>query len=231
MNDPTDIIGNAPEHVYDALAYKLRQEGNSAASQAELNRQAISLSKIDLRLKKNLESHTFSADEFYHVFRFFGPVSDTSMSLLMERFTHWHRIAESPINAELVIYSPGGNIVSGNVIYDFLQEFKSWGHHLTTTAFGYAASMGGIVLQAGDERRMGSEAWILIHEGADGAIGTVGEIEDKVAWSKGLRKRLSAILAERSTFTQRQIENKWKRTDWWINSADALKYGFIDKIV
>ena len=230
--------GDTPEYVHKALAAKYgaeadraTAEANKSQAEAELNQLAVELTTFDLESKRRMEESVLALDEFHHVFRFHAPVTDSSVEKIMDRFTHWHRISDEPLNVKLQIYSPGGGIVSGNALFDFLQEWKGYGHHLTTVSRGYAASMGGIILQAGHVRQMGKESWMLIHEGSGGAQGSVGEIEDTVEWHKKMVKRFAEILAERSTMTVKQIERKWHRTDWWLDAQEALDLKLIDEIV
>ena len=50
-----------------------------------------------------------------------------------------------------------------------------------------AASMAGILLQAGDTRWVGHQAWVMIHRAAFGAWGKTHEIEDEVEFVKELK--------------------------------------------
>jgi ATP-dependent protease ClpP protease subunit len=93
-----------------------------------------------------------------------------------------------------------------------------------------AASMAGILLQAGDERVMGKETWVLLHEASFLAAGKIGEVDDTVEWVKKVQKRILAIFAGRSNLSRSQIERRWKRKDWWLSSTDCLKHGFVDKV-
>ena len=93
-----------------------------------------------------------------------------------------------------------------------------------------AASMAGILLQSGNKRVIGQNAYILIHEVSDVAAGTTSEIEDELKLTKRLQKRLVGILAERSTMSEQQIEKKWKKNDWWLDANEAVELGFADEI-
>lgn len=104
------------------------------------------------------------------------------------------------------------------------------GHHLTTRTVGMAASMGGVLLQAGDWRVMAPESFLLVHEIAAGAVGKIGEIEDEMKLLQKMSERILAIYASRSTLTAKAIATKWKRTDWWLNATEALELGLVDEI-
>src|SRR5574341_658348 len=115
-------------------------------------------------------------------------------------------------------------------LWDFLLELRQRGHKLTTVARGYAASMAGILLQAGDERVIGPESWLLIHEASFGVVGSYGEVEDRVEWVKKIQARILDIFASRSKLSRSQIKRRWHRKDWWLDSDEALKLGFVDRI-
>lgn len=130
----------------------------------------------------------------------------------------------------IIFNSPGGAVIDGLALYDFIDDLKEKGVQVTTIARGMAASMGGVLLQAGNKRIVGKNAHVLIHEVSKGSIGKVSEIEDDIKFAKKLQERLVDILAERSTMTTNQIKNKWKRKDWWLGADECVKFGFADEI-
>ena len=115
-------------------------------------------------------------------------------------------------------------------IFDHIQDLRANGHHVTVKVRGMAASMGGILLQAGDMRCVGPEALVLIHAVSSGAIGEVNQMEDRVAFTKLLWEKLSKILAKRSSMTAEQIREKAYKFDWWLEAEEAVKLGFADAI-
>ena len=134
------------------------------------------------------------------------------------------------VDIEISFNSPGGEIISGMAMFDFIQELRGKGHFVTTSTRGMAASMAGILLQAGEHRVMARQSWLLIHEASFGASGSMGSVEDTVDWVKRIQKRIVQIFAERSNVTATFINKNWKRKDWWISSEEALKWGFVDAI-
>jgi ATP-dependent protease ClpP protease subunit len=93
-----------------------------------------------------------------------------------------------------------------------------------------AASMAGILLQAGHQRIMGRESWLMIHEASFSASGKTGDVEDTVEWVKAMQERILNIFATRSKMTKSALKRKWTRKNWWISSDEALKLGFVDEI-
>lgn len=131
----------------------------------------------------------------------------------------------------VVLNSPGGLVTQGLALYDFLCKLRADGHFLTVEVLGQAASMGGILLQAGDKRVIGPSARVLIHEVSAGTSGNVQKMDDDVALFKGNWEKLSEILAYRSVLTARQVRNRAFRKDWWLSAKEALELGFVDEIL
>lgn len=198
---------------------------------AECRNQRAQARKWELDSEYHLrdDRDTLASDDQHHVYPFMGEVSKDSARACIAKLTKWSRRDEA-CDMTLVFNSPGGSVIDGLALYDCITELKGKGHKVTTVARGYAASMGGILLQAGDERIIGANAHVLIHEISSGAIGKFSEIKDEVAFLTRLQDRCVNILAERSTMTARQIKRKWDRTDWWLDADETVKLGFADRI-
>jgi ATP-dependent protease ClpP protease subunit len=90
-------------------------------------------------------------------------------------------------------------------------------------------NLGAVLLQAGDRRIVGANAFLMLHEVSNGVGGKVSELEESVELSKRLQKRLLAILAERSTLGVAQIQRRWARRDWWLDADETVSLGFADE--
>lgn len=131
---------------------------------------------------------------------------------------------------KIIFNSPGGSVFEGLALYDYIQETRESGTRVDTMALGMAASMGGVLLQAGETRTMSRHSYLLIHEVSAGAMGNVSELEDELKFTKRLQDRLLSILSERASMTKQQIARKWKKTDWWLDAQEALALGFCDEV-
>lgn len=181
-----------------------------------------------LRARRETVAWDASADE-HRIYNFFGAVDGSTCMAAQDVLGNWARRGGGEFT--VVFNSPGGSVIHGLALFDFLENIKvEYDVHLTTIARGMAASMGGILLQAGDHRIIGSNAHVLIHEVSSIGFGKISEIEDELAFMRKLQGRCSAILASKSTMTQKQIENKWKKKDWWLDADEAVELGFADEI-
>jgi ATP-dependent Clp protease protease subunit len=163
-------------------------------------------------------------------YTFYTEVSQESVRECMHELGQWSR-RDPGAAITLTFNSPGGSVLDGFALFDFLRQLRSMGHHLTTVALGRAASMGAVLLQAGDRRVMGQNAFLLIHEVSNLSSGKVSELEDSVEFSRRLQKRLVAILADRSSLTGPQIQRRWARKEWWLDAEEAVALGLADAVL
>lgn len=163
------------------------------------------------------------------IYSFTTAVGRESSEYCMNTIGQWYR--EKPEKEiEIVFNSPGGSVIDGLALFDFIKELQNAGAVINTVSLGYAASMAGVLLQAGSKRTMGRHAFLLIHEISSGAIGNINKLEDEVKFCKRIQDQLLDILAERASLSKRQISSKWKRQDWWLDATEALELGFCDEI-
>ena len=196
----------------------------TAAKERLLNAEA---EEVEMRLAQKR-----SQADLAGVYNFVGSVTEKAAKDCIEALDSWSR-RDPGLDMTIVLNTPGGDVIDGLALYDFivtdLREVR--GHSVNTVTRGYAASMGGILLQAGDERLIGANAHLLIHEVSRSAgLEKLAELEDVVEFSKRLQNRLVAILAERSTMSIKEIKRKWTRHDWWLSAEETVEFGFADAI-
>lgn len=130
----------------------------------------------------------------------------------------------------LYINSPGGEVREGLAIYDVMNMIKS---DIKTICIGRCASMASILLINGTKgkRYILPNAEIMIHEVSSVCIGKVGEMQDKVKYTKRLNDRLYRIITKSTKKSFKEIKKITYNKDNWMNANEALKYGFVDNIL
>lgn len=217
------------EKLAKARASQLAAQAEEQLATAENIRLATQMATIDFHAKQRSEKDELAKNRHHKVYIFDEVVREGSVSTCMEQLTKWAR-TDPGCAMEIVFNSPGGSIIDGMALFDFIRMLRAQGHNITTSALGMAASMAGILLQAGDKRVMGKEAWLLIHEASFMALGKTGEVEDTFEWIKRIQDRILDIFSERSKMSRSQIKKRWTRKDWWISSDEALEFGFVDEV-
>ena len=156
----------------------------------------------------------------------------SSAVLLADEMRAWARLkANEGKTITLNIYSPGGSVLHGLVLYDTLRALSSQGHAIITHARGYAASMGSLIFLAGDTRLIGAEALVMFHSLSAGTGGSLHDMEDDVAFFKRLNTRLDGIITSRTKVTKKQLAEQTKKRDWWLDSKEALSLGVAHEIL
>jgi ATP-dependent Clp endopeptidase proteolytic subunit ClpP len=215
---------------YAASARKAAAEAEAAEHEAEVKK----LDRDRAVEKREREKH---ADDYGHrVYEFTGSVDAGSVKTCMKALSSWHR-AYPEEAMEIVFFSPGGAVFPGMQLFDHIQWLKAEGHHVTTTATGYAASMGGILIQAGTKRVMTTESWLMVHEVASGASGKTSDIEDEVEFMKRIQARVLQIFADRAAGTNRpkaitkaRLKRLSTRKDCWLSSMECFDFGLVDEV-
>lgn len=192
--------------------------------------------EIALETAERNRKRTSWADGYEDRSYLFGDaVATASVTKCMSQLAQWHR--ENPeCEIEVIFDSPGGSVVDGLHLYDYLIDLQAT-HRIVTRTRGMAASMAGILLQAGTTRVMGPQASLMIHEASFGASGKMGDVEDTVEWVKKVQERILQIFADRSAtsgaekpLSKTQLRNRWRRKNWWLDADEALKFGLVDEV-
>lgn len=204
---------------------------NTALDEANvrLANERARLVSLEADALERTKKEVLSSAQYSGIYTFYTSVTSESVKTAMRDLGAWSR-QDPKQTFRIVFNSPGGSVIDGFALFDFIKELQENGHRIETVALGYAASMGGILLQAGDERIMGKNAFMLIHEISSFSAGKFSEMEDELKFIKQLQDKALDILAAKSQLTKAQIRLKWKKLDWWFPAETALELGFVDKI-
>lgn len=130
----------------------------------------------------------------------------------------------------LYINSPGGSVCDGLAIYDIMMHIKS---PVWTFCVGLAASMGSILLMAGEKghRYAFENSEIMIHQPL-GAIGMnqVSQIERRAENLINIKNKMNKIISKHTGQKLAKVEKDTDR-DYFLSAEDSLKYGIIDQIL
>ncbi len=134
---------------------------------------------------------------------------------------------DKPIN--MYINSPGGSVTAGLAIYDTMQFVRT---PVETLCVGQAASMGAVLLCAGEKGRRYAlpHARVMIHQPHGGAEGQAADIEIQVREALRQRELVNEILARHTGQNIKKIEKDTDR-DNFMTAQQALDFGIVDSIL
>jgi ATP-dependent Clp protease protease subunit len=157
-----------------------------------------------------------------------GPVNEVTANLIVAQLLFLE--SENP-DKDIFFYinSPGGSVSAGLAIYDTMQFIKP---DVSTLCVGHAASMGALLLAAGDpEKRFClPNSRVMIHQPSGGFSGQATDIEIHAKEVLYLRERLNEILAKHTKQPIETIRRDTER-DFFMGAPDAVKYGIVDKVL
>ena len=129
----------------------------------------------------------------------------------------------------MYINSPGGSVTAGLAILDTMRMIKC---PVSTYCVGQAASMGAILLAAGEKGRRHAlpHSRIMIHQPWGGAQGKASDIEITAREILRLKDILNGILAESSGKKLEDVAHDTDR-DYFMSAEDAKNWGIVDKVL
>jgi ATP-dependent Clp protease protease subunit len=157
-----------------------------------------------------------------------GPIEDHVSSLICAQLLFLE--SENPKkDISFYINSPGGIVTSGLAIYDTMQYIRPG---VSTVCIGQAASMGSLLLAAGQKGKRYAlpNSRIMVHQPSGGAQGQATDIEIQAREILALRQRLNNIYVEHTGQELEKVEQALER-DKYMTPEEAKDFGLIDEVV
>ncbi|MEM1431444.1 MAG: ATP-dependent Clp protease proteolytic subunit [Pseudomonadota bacterium] len=157
-----------------------------------------------------------------------GPVHDGMSQLVVAQLLHLE--ADNP-SKEISMYinSPGGVVTSGLSIYDTMQYIKP---KVSTLVVGQAASMGSLLLTAGEKGMRFSlpNSRVMVHQPSGGYQGQATDIMIHAKETQKLKDRLNEIYVKHTGNDFDAVVETLER-DNFMSPEEAKDWGLIDEIV
>src|SRR3954463_3357999 len=157
-----------------------------------------------------------------------GPVTEVTANLIVAQLLFLE--SENP-DKDIFFYinSPGGSVSAGLAVYDTMQFIKP---DVSTLCVGQAASMGALLLAAGDKGKRFAlpNSRVMIPQPMGGFQGQASDVEIHAKEILFLRGRLNDILVKHTGKSLEVIQRDTDR-DFFMGAEDAVKYGIVDKVL
>ncbi|RME76549.1 MAG: ATP-dependent Clp protease proteolytic subunit [Chloroflexi bacterium] len=156
------------------------------------------------------------------------PINDQVANLIVAQLLYLNR--EDPEQEiQMYINSPGGAIYPGLAIYDTMQQIQA---PVSTFAVGWTASMGTVLLAAGEPGRRYAlpHATIHMHPAGGGAHGYTPDVEIQYKELKRMQDLLHGILSRHTGQPVERIAEDFER-DRFMDAHGAKEYGLVDEIL
>jgi len=157
-----------------------------------------------------------------------GPMEDHVASLICAQLLYLE--SENP-SKDIAFYinSPGGVVTSGLSVYDTMRYIKP---HVSTVCLGQAASMGSLLLCAGEKGKRFAlpNARIMVHQPSGGFQGQATDIEIHAQEILRVRHRLNEVYVEHTGQPIDKVREALER-DNFMSPEEAKEFGLIDEVV
>jgi ATP-dependent Clp protease protease subunit len=157
-----------------------------------------------------------------------GPVHDQVSTLIIAQLLFLE--AENP-KKEIAFYinSPGGSVSAGLAMYDTMKYIRP---AVSTMCVGMAASMGSLLLTAGEKDMRFSlpNSRIMVHQPSGGFQGQASDIERHAQDIIKIKRRLNEIYVHHTGQSYETIEKTLDR-DHFMDPEEAVSFGLIDKVL
>ncbi len=157
-----------------------------------------------------------------------GPMEDHVASLICAQLLYLE--SENP-SKDIAFYinSPGGVVTSGLSVYDTMRYIKP---HVSTVCLGQAASMGSLLLCAGEKGKRFAlpNARIMVHQPSGGFQGQATDIEIHAQEILRVRHRLNEVYVEHTGQAIDRVQEALER-DNFMSPEEAKDFGLIDEVV
>ncbi len=130
---------------------------------------------------------------------------------------------------QLMINSPGGDVIAGLAIYDMMQNSPC---EIRTVCMGQACSMGAILLVAGTKgcRSVLPNSRVLLHQPWGGLQGQVTDMGIHFQDILSMKDKLLNILVKH-TGQSREILAEHTERDYILYAEAAKNYGVVDEVM
>lgn len=133
-------------------------------------------------------------------------------------------IGNKEINVK--INSPGGDMFEGIAIYNLLRAHPA---KVTVEVLGWAASAASIIAMAGDEIRMGTGTFMMVHNAWGVVVGNRHDMVEASGMFEGFDAAIADIYEARTGMKRAQIE-KLMDAETFMGPSEAVKNGFADVV-
>lgn len=160
---------------------------------------------------------------------FLGTVVDDNVSNLIIAQMLFLEADDPDRDINLYINSPGGSVTAGLAIYDTMQFIKP---NVATICVGQAASMGAVLLAAGEKGKRSAlpHSRIMIHQPLGGSQGQASDIEIYTKEILTLRDKINQILHKHTGQAMDKIVRDCDR-NYFMSGDEAKEYRLVDEVI
>jgi ATP-dependent Clp protease protease subunit len=156
------------------------------------------------------------------------PISDQVANVIVAQLLFLER--EDPEKEiSLYINCPGGEIYPGLAVYDTMQLIRA---PISTIAVGWTASLGTVLLAAGNKGKRYAlpHATIHMHPAGGAARGYAPDVRIQLNELLRVEDLIKNLLAQHTGQSLERLTQDFDR-DYFMNAREAVEYGIVDEVL
>lgn len=163
---------------------------------------------------KKDEAHVYLYDEISDWFGISAEQFVKDLAEITSKTIHLH------------VNSPGGSVFDGTAIYNALKQHSA---KIISHVDGLAASIASVIIMAGDEVRMGDNAFLMIHEPWSIVLGSAEDLRKEADLLDKVSGTIAKTYMDKTGKDESEIKDLMSE-ETWFTAEEALEAGFIDFI-
>lgn len=128
------------------------------------------------------------------------------------------------------VNTPGGDVFAGLAMYNMLRDHAGKGNKVVTRNMGVAASMGSVLMLAGDVREAHKNTMVMTHNTQSGVWGTSDDMREHADTMDKVKAQLSGIYQDRLGLDE-AAANELLGKDNWMTAEEAQEVGFVTAVI
>ena len=160
---------------------------------------------------------------------FLGEPIDDEVSNIVQAQLLYLASVDDKAGVTIYLNTPGGSVSAGLGIYDTMQLISP---PVSTICTGMAASMGAILLCAGEKGKRAAlpHSRVMIHQPLGGVSGQTSDILIEAKEIEKIREELYKIISRHSGQAYNKIFRDADR-NYWMSASEAKFYGLVDEVL
>jgi len=156
------------------------------------------------------------------------PINDQVANLIVAQLLFLDR-EDREKEISLYINCPGGEIYPGLAVYDTMQLIRA---PISTIAVGWTASLGTVLLAAGNKGKRYAlpHATIHMHPAGGAARGYAPDVRIQLNELLRVEDLIKNLLAKHTGQSLERLTKDFDR-DYFMNAKEAVEYGIVDEVL
>jgi len=181
----------------------------------------------------NTTIYTDKTGQRYGYYTLNGEINHGYTGFQLDTFFNYidrHGITKAIID----IQSFGGSVFEGWHCKSVIEDFQARGIDVTTKVHSVAASAATMIFLAADKRVISPTAELMFHELWTFdflKISSPADKEDEARVLRHIQDGITNFVASRSSLSKKDIDEKIRKKEFWVNGIEAVEYGFATKII